>query len=99
MIVLSVPQRQSVCAEFSVKKCEKDFQDRDAMRSGFRLLGSRPRRKHSRVSRRSRRIWNEVRTLSRSYKVLPTQETLDRLADRIERAFTLRRSNWYRGCY
>ena len=36
--------------------------------------------------------------LSRSYKVLPTQETLDRLADRIERAFELRRSNWYRGC-
>jgi len=30
--------------------------------------------------------------------VLPTQETLDRLANRIERAFTLRRSNWYRGC-
>jgi|GEM_PF-1053682 len=68
------------------------------MRSGFRFLRSRPRRKHSRVSRRSRRTWNEVRTLSRSYKVLPTQETLDRLADRIERAFTLRRSNWYRGC-
>ena len=36
--------------------------------------------------------------LSRSYKVLPTQETLDRLADRIERAYALRRSNWYRGC-
>ncbi len=30
--------------------------------------------------------------------MLPTQETLDRLAERIERAFTLRRSNWYRGC-
>ncbi len=30
--------------------------------------------------------------------MLPTQETLDRLADRIERAFLLRRSNWYRGC-
>jgi len=30
--------------------------------------------------------------------VLPTQETLDRLADRIERAFTLRCSDWYRGC-
>jgi hypothetical protein len=30
--------------------------------------------------------------------VLPTQETLDRLADRIEKAFKLRRSNWYRGC-
>ena len=30
--------------------------------------------------------------------VLPTQETLDRLADRIERAFLLRRNNWYRGC-
>lgn len=30
--------------------------------------------------------------------MLPTQETLDRLAVRIERAFTLRCSNWYRGC-
>lgn len=30
--------------------------------------------------------------------MLPTQETLDRLANRIERAFELRRSNWYRGC-
>ncbi len=30
--------------------------------------------------------------------MLPTQETLDRLADRIERAFTLRCSTWYRGC-
>ncbi len=30
--------------------------------------------------------------------MLPTQETLDHLADRIERAFTLRHSNWYRGC-
>jgi hypothetical protein len=30
--------------------------------------------------------------------VLPTQETIDRLADRIERAFTLRCSTWYRGC-
>ncbi len=68
------------------------------MRSGFRLMRSRPRRKHWRVSRRSPRTWNEVRTLSRSYNVLPTQETLDRLADRIERAFMLRRSNWYRGC-
>ena len=49
-------------------------------------------------SRWPRGIRIEVRTLTRSYKVLPTQETLDRLADRIERAFTLRRSNWYRGC-
>jgi len=68
------------------------------MRSGFRLLRSRPRRKHSRVTRRPRGTWNQVLTLSRSYKVLPSQETLDRLADRIERAFALRRSNWYRGC-
>ncbi len=30
--------------------------------------------------------------------MLPTQETLDRLADRIEKAFNLRRSHWYRGC-
>ncbi len=30
--------------------------------------------------------------------MLPTQETLDRLADRIERAFTVRCSTWYRGC-
>ena len=43
-------------------------------------------------------MWIQVWTLSRSYKVLPTQETLERLADRIERAFTLRHSNWYRGC-
>ena len=30
--------------------------------------------------------------------MLPTQEVLDRLAGRIERAFTLRCSNWNRGC-
>ena len=80
------------------EKVQEKIQNRDARRSGFRLLRSRPRRKHSGVSRRPRRTWNEVRTQSRSYKVLPTQETLDRLADRIERAFTLRCSNWYRGC-
>ena len=68
------------------------------MRAGFRLLRSRPRRKQSRVSGSPHETGNEVPTLSRSYKVLPTQETLDRLADRIERAFTLRCSNWYRGC-
>jgi hypothetical protein len=82
---------------FSEKVSER-FQNRDAERSGFRFLRSRPRRKHSRVSRQPREKWNDVRTLSRSYKVLPTQETLDRLAVRIERAFTLRCSNWYRGC-
>ncbi len=68
------------------------------MRPRFRLLTSRPIRKQEKVSRWPRGIGNEVRTLTRSYKVLPTQETLDHLADRIERAFTLRRSNWYRGC-
>ncbi len=82
----------------SCGKVRERFQDRDATRSGFRLLRSRPRRKHSRVTRRPRGTWNEVPMLSRSYKVLPTQETLDRLADRIERAYALRRSNWYRGC-
>lgn len=30
--------------------------------------------------------------------MLPTQEMIDRLADRIERAFRLRRCNWRRGC-
>jgi hypothetical protein len=30
--------------------------------------------------------------------VLPTQECIDRLGVRIEQAFTLRRSKWYRGC-
>lgn len=30
--------------------------------------------------------------------VLPTQEIIDQLADRIERAYSLRRSGWYRGC-
>ena len=30
--------------------------------------------------------------------MLPTQETIDQLANRIERAFTLRSSAWYRGC-
>jgi hypothetical protein len=30
--------------------------------------------------------------------VLPTQKTIDRLADRIERAFTIRHTPWYRGC-
>jgi hypothetical protein len=30
--------------------------------------------------------------------VLPTQETIDCLAERIERAFGLRCSTWYRGC-
>ena len=30
--------------------------------------------------------------------MLPTQETIDQLATRIERAFTLRGSAWYRGC-
>ena len=30
--------------------------------------------------------------------MLPSQEVIDRLAARIERAFTLRSSTWYRGC-
>ena len=30
--------------------------------------------------------------------MLPSQEVIDRLATRIERAFTLRSSTWYRGC-
>jgi hypothetical protein len=30
--------------------------------------------------------------------VLPTQETIDQLADRIERAYALRRAGWDRGC-
>ncbi len=30
--------------------------------------------------------------------VLPTQETIEHLADRIERAYALRRDGWYRGC-
>jgi hypothetical protein len=30
--------------------------------------------------------------------VLPTQEMIDRLAERIERAYTLRRQRWCRGC-
>ena len=30
--------------------------------------------------------------------MLPTQEMIDRLADRIERAFRLKRCNWRRGC-
>lgn len=30
--------------------------------------------------------------------MLPTQEIIDHLADRIERAYSLRRSGWYRGC-
>jgi hypothetical protein len=30
--------------------------------------------------------------------VLPTQKTIDRLAERIERAFTIRHTPWYRGC-
>jgi hypothetical protein len=30
--------------------------------------------------------------------VLPTQEVIDRLADRIERAYSLRRTAWWRGC-
>jgi hypothetical protein len=36
--------------------------------------------------------------LSRIDTVLPTQKTIDSLADRIEKAFTLRRTPWYRGC-
>jgi hypothetical protein len=36
--------------------------------------------------------------LSRSEIVLPTQKTIDCLAERIERAYTLRHSQWYRGC-
>lgn len=30
--------------------------------------------------------------------MLPTQELIDHLADRIERAYALRRAGWYRGC-
>ena len=37
------------------EKVQEKKQNRDARRSGFRLLRSRPRRKHSRVSRRPRR--------------------------------------------
>jgi hypothetical protein len=33
-----------------------------------------------------------------SRHVLPTQETIDHLADRIERAYALRRAGWDRGC-
>jgi hypothetical protein len=30
--------------------------------------------------------------------VLPTQEVIDQLGDRIERAYSLRRAQWWRGC-
>ena len=30
--------------------------------------------------------------------MLPTQKTIDRLAERLERAFTIRHTPWYRGC-
>jgi hypothetical protein len=36
--------------------------------------------------------------LPRPDTVLPTQKTIDRLAERIERAFTIRHTPWYRGC-
>jgi hypothetical protein len=36
--------------------------------------------------------------LSRSKAVLPTQELIDELAERIERAYALRRAQWCRGC-
>jgi hypothetical protein len=61
-------------------------------------MGSRPRREPSRDFPQGPAERDERPGRSRSYTVLPTQETLDRLAERIERAFTLRRSNWYRGC-
>ena len=38
------------------------------------------------------------RMLPGSRHVLPTQETIDHLANRIERAYTLRRAGWDRGC-
>jgi hypothetical protein len=41
---------------------------------------------------------NEDLQVSRSDTVLPTQKMIDCLAERIERAFTIRHSPWYRGC-
>lgn len=45
-----------------------------------------------------RRTQTEGSRLSRSNAVLPTQECIDHLGIRIEHAFTLRCSEWYRGC-
>jgi hypothetical protein len=39
-----------------------------------------------------------ARKLSGSSQVLPTQEVIDHLASRIERAYALRRAGWDRGC-
>src|SRR4051812_25411357 len=39
-----------------------------------------------------------ISKLPRPDTVLPTQKTIDRLAERIERAFTIRHTPWYRGC-
>jgi hypothetical protein len=40
----------------------------------------------------------KISKLPRPDTVLPTQKTIDLLADRIERAFTIRHTPWYRGC-
>ena len=41
---------------------------------------------------------NLCQEAQRSDTVLPTQEMIDHLADRIEKAFWLRQCNWMRGC-
>src|SRR5947209_16287235 len=61
-----------------------DIERLESMQNGSLMLSVSPRMKFSK--------------LPRPDTVLPTQKTIDRLAERIERAFTIRHTPWYRGC-
>jgi len=73
------------------RKMEKNPQGPVAARRGFRFHKSEP-------ARIEKAVQQKASQLAGSRHVLPTQETIDHLADRIERAYALRRAGWDRGC-
>jgi hypothetical protein len=69
---------------------KKYLRNRVASEDGFRSLRSEQTTNREESSAASK--------LSGSSHVLPTQEVIDHLASRIERAYALRRTGWDRGC-
>jgi hypothetical protein len=61
-----------------------DIERLESMQNGSLILSLNLRMKSSKLPRQD--------------TVLPTQKMIDRLAERIERAFTIRHTPWYRGC-
>jgi hypothetical protein len=65
---------------------------------GFRCRGWRPNPVIEYGTRDEAEQKPTASELAGSIHVLPTQQTIDHLADRIERAYLLRRPEWNRGC-